>query len=100
MKPVFFFPDSPPESQPIAHVSSGAPPALLLAAENDSVINPIRNTKGLAGQLRDAGVPVRTRIFDGVSHTTLVATLAQPLRSLAPVLDEMVAFVAVPTPLG
>ncbi len=97
VKPVFFFPDTPPESQPIAHVSSGAPPALLLAAANDSAVNPVRNTEALAARLRDAGVPVRAKVFDGVSHTTLVATLAQPLRSLAPVLDEMVAFVAAPT---
>lgn len=48
VKPVFFFPDSPPDSQPINHVSSSAPPALLMASNTDSLVNPKRNTGGLA----------------------------------------------------
>ncbi|EGH49106.1 esterase/lipase/thioesterase family protein, partial [Pseudomonas syringae pv. pisi str. 1704B] len=44
VKPVFFFPNSPPDSQPINHVTSSAPPALLMASNTDSLVNPKRNT--------------------------------------------------------
>ncbi|MVV49223.1 alpha/beta hydrolase [Pseudomonas sp. PB120] len=93
VRPVFFWPDSPPQSQPINHVSRGAPPALLMAASDDDVVNPTRNTGGLALKLREAGVPVQDFYFSRTNHATLVATLSRPLRSLAPVLDEVTSFV-------
>lgn len=93
-KPVFFFPDSPPESQPINHVSAAAPPALLIAALNDKLVNPQRNTRGMADKLRAVGVEVEAIYYDRyLSHATLVATLAWPLRWWAPVLDNVERFV-------
>ncbi|MDI3272427.1 alpha/beta hydrolase [Pseudomonas sp. AL03] len=98
VRPVFFWPDSPPQSQPINHVSRGAPPALLIAASDDELVNPARNTGGLALKLREAGVPVQDLYFSRTSHATLVATLSRPMRGLAPVLDEVTAFIkATPT---
>lgn len=98
VRPVFFWPDSPPQSQPINHVSHGAPPALLIASRDDDVVNPTRNTGGLASKLRAAGVPVQDRYYSRTGHATLVATLSRPMRGLAPVLDEVTAFVkATPT---
>jgi acetyl esterase/lipase len=94
VKPVFHFPDTPPSSQPINHVGAGAPPALLIASNKDSLVNPVRNTGRLASRLREAGVEVDTRYYDRTSHATLVATLSRPLRSLAPVLDDVERFVA------
>lgn len=93
VRPVFFWPDSPPQSQPINHISRGAPPALLIAAKDDDVVNPTRNTGGLANKLRAAGVAVQDRYYARTSHATLVATLSRPLRGLAPVLDEVTSFV-------
>jgi len=102
-KPVFYAPDTPPDSQPINHVTPGAPPALLIAANSDQLVDPVRNTGGLATRLRASGVPVRVFYFDHVNHPTLVASLAAPLRWLAPTLDTVVDFVAsdggrLPTP--
>lgn len=97
VRPVFFYPDSPPGSQPINHVRVGSPPALLLAANTDSYVNPVRNTGGLARRLREMGVPVRVRYFDRVDHMTLVGAFAWPLTWLAPVTDEVVAFVQATT---
>jgi len=94
VKPVFHFPDTPPSSQPINHVSADAPPALLIASEDDSLVNPGRNTGHLASRLREKGVEVETRYYDRTSHATLVATLSRPLRGLAPVLDDVERFVA------
>ncbi|MHC8311286.1 alpha/beta hydrolase [Pseudomonas sp. GT1P32] len=93
VRPVFFWPDSPPQSQPINHVSPGAPPALLMAATDDDLVNPTRNTGGLARKLREAGVPVQDLYFSRPGHATLVATLSRPMRGLAPVLEQIVAFV-------
>ncbi|WP_064117273.1 alpha/beta hydrolase [Pseudomonas fluorescens] len=94
VRPVFFWPDSPPQSQPINHVSRGAPPALLIAATKDDLVNPTRNTSGLASKLREAGVPVQDLYYARPSHITLVASLSRPLRRLAPVLDQVVGFIA------
>ncbi|MCK1793326.1 alpha/beta hydrolase [Pseudomonas violetae] len=93
VRPVFFWPDSPPQSQPINHVSRGAPPALLMASNDDELVDPSRNTGGLARKLREAGVPVRDLYFSRTGHATLVATLSRPLRGLAPVLDEVTGFI-------
>ncbi|MCF5546418.1 alpha/beta hydrolase [Pseudomonas salomonii] len=93
VRPVFFFPDSPPDSQPINHVSHDAPPSLLIASVSDTLVNPTRNTGGLAKKLLEAGVPVETFYFTRTSHATLVASIAKPLRWLAPVLDQVTAFI-------
>jgi acetyl esterase/lipase len=92
-RPVFNAPDTPVDSQPVNHVSAGAPPALLIAAKEDSLVDPARNTGGLASRLRAARVPVREMYYDRVSHTTLVASLSSSLRGLAPTLDAVEAFV-------
>jgi acetyl esterase/lipase len=93
-QPVFFHPDTPPESQPINHVTSTAPPALLIASEDDNLVNPVRNTGGLAKRLREAGVKVTEVYFDTTSHTTLIAAMSRPLRALAPVLDTVDRFIS------
>lgn len=100
VKPVFFFPDSPPDSQPINHVSAGAPPSLLMASTDDKLVNPSRNTGGLANTLRAAGVPVEIFYFGKTNHQTLVAALSKPLRWLAPVLDRVTAFIQATDPAG
>ena len=94
-KPVFFFPDTPASSQPINHVTAAAPPALLIAPQrgHDKLVDPRRNTGGLAAALRAQGRPVTEQYLDGVSHATLVASLASPLRMLAPTLDHISAFI-------
>ncbi|WP_455825862.1 alpha/beta hydrolase [Pseudomonas graminis] len=93
VKPVFFFPNSPPDSQPINHVSAAAPPSLLIASTDDKLVNPTRNTGGLANTLRAAGVPVEEFYFGKTNHQTLVAAMSKPLRWLAPVLDRVEGFI-------
>ena len=93
-RPVFLYPDTPPESQPINHVGTGAPPALLLASKKDDLVDPVRNTVALATKLRAAGVAVTDVYFDKTSHATLIGAMSRPLRGLAPVLDMIVRFVA------
>lgn len=100
VKPVFFFPDSPPDSQPINHVGHEAPATLLIASTDDSLVNPTRNTGGLASKLRAAGVPVEVFYFSKTNHATLVGAISRPLRWLAPVLDRVTAFIQATGPAG
>jgi acetyl esterase/lipase len=98
VKPVFLHPDTPPESEPIRHVSAKVPRTFLAAAPDDDLINPERNTKQMASKLQKTGVPVTLQIYPHTSHTTLIGAFAFPLRFLAPVLDDVVEFVkAAPT---
>lgn len=97
-QPVFFHPNYPPNTQPIEFAASTAPRTFLGAAVKDSLIDPERNTVALATKLKSAGVPVTLKLYDGVSHITLVASLARPLRFLAPTLDDVVAFIGAPGP--
>ncbi|MCY7318731.1 MAG: alpha/beta hydrolase, partial [Ramlibacter sp.] len=86
----------PRDSQPIEYVRAGAPPALLLAATKDDLVNPQRNSVGMATRLRAAGVPVTLKLYERVSHVTLLAAITKPLDWLAPVRAEVLAFLGLP----
>ena len=89
----FEWPGTPADSQPLSHASNLSPPALLLAPTNDSVVSPQRSTVAMAQKLKASGVRVESQLFDSVSHVTLVASMASVLRSRAPVLARVKAFV-------
>ena len=92
-RPVFDYPNTRPESQPLHHAGAKAPPTLLIAANSDDLVDPARNTGALAGKLRTAGVPVRELYYGRVNHYTLVASLSSTLHRLAPTLDAVQDFV-------
>ena len=96
----FDWPNTPSDSQPIRHVTSAAPRALLLAAQKDATVNPVRNTVGLGERLQAAGVPVRVRVLERVSHVTIVGALARPLAWLGPVREEVLGFVGAEAATG
>ena len=89
----FNWPDTSADTQPMMHASQASPPALLLAASNDSVVNPQRSTVALARRLTNSGVKVESALFDGVGHVTLLGSVAQVLRAKAPVLERVTQFV-------
>jgi len=82
-----------PETQPIFHVSPGAPPALLMTGSNDRVVEPGNSTR-LAARLRAAGNVATVRTYRRVGHYIIIAALAPPLRFLAPVLRDIDTFIA------
>jgi len=92
-QPVFFHPNYPRGSQPMEYASDAAPRTFLGAAESDTVVNPERNTRQLAQKLGAAGVPVVLKIYPNAGHATLIGAFSRPLRNVAPVLDDVVAFV-------
>lgn len=98
IRPVFQFPDTPADSQPIRHVSATAPPGLLLTGAADTTVDPQRNSASLAQALSAAGACARLVEYPDLGHKLLVGALARPLRWRAPVLDDLSAFVARPCP--
>ena len=95
-KPVFFHPNYPPNSQPAGFTSPNAPRSFLAAAPDDKLVNPQRNTVQLAEKLQAAGVPVTLKLYPHASHTTLIGAFAWPLRWIAPVLEDVHAFIQSP----
>lgn len=93
VKPVFRWPQTPPDTQPLAHVNGRAPAALLIAPLEDVVVDPDRNTEMLAQALRAACVPVTVKRYGALNHSTSVAALAPLLSWLAPVTEDVVTFV-------
>jgi acetyl esterase/lipase len=92
-RPVFFHPNYPSGSQPLDYVSRSVPRTFLGAAKDDSLVNPTKNSVAMSKRLKTSGANVTLRLYDRVNHVTLAATLAGPLRWLAPVLDDVVSFV-------
>lgn len=81
-----------PDTQPVAHVAAGAPPALLLWGDDDTTVLP-RNSERLAARLRSAGGDVTTEVYRGVGHVKPLLALSRPFRDSLPVLPSMDAFI-------
>ena len=94
----FEWPNTPANSQPLfyARQTDAAAPqrVLLLAAREDEVVNPQRNTVALSRALSERGEAVQTELFARVGHATLIGAMAAPLRGLAPVLETVRQFIA------
>jgi acetyl esterase/lipase len=68
--PVAAVPDRAAQASPVAHVSPGAPPFLLLHGRADRLI-PCAQSERLRDALQDAGVPVGLTTYDGADHMWL-----------------------------
>jgi acetyl esterase/lipase len=94
VQPVFHHPDVPPDSQPIAHASAQAPRTFLGVSNFDAQVNPDTNSGHLATRLESLGVPVIFKRYEGVDHLTLIGAFSRPLHRMAPVLDDVSAFIS------
>jgi acetyl esterase/lipase len=93
-KAVFHWPTTPADSQPIAHVGAAVPRALLVTAGKDSLVDPDKNSAMLARALQGSAVAVTLRRYAQLNHYTSVAALSPALSWLAPVMDDIGAFVS------
>ena len=84
------------DTQPIRYIGEGAPPALLIAPRSDSLVSP-GNTRRLAEQIRNQRGRVTERHYGRVGHLSLIGAFSPMLRFLAPVLDDVTAFVRNPS---
>lgn len=91
LKDIFGPKESRARTQPINHVDGSAPPMLLTSGRDDTTVRP-GNTGRLAERIRRAGGTVGVRYYDDIGHVALVASLAEPLRVLAPTLDDVDRF--------
>jgi acetyl esterase/lipase len=93
--PIFkiIFDGDRPETQPISHVTPGAPPALLLNGGADRVVYAGNSTR-LAERLRAAGNEATVVIYPRIGHYIIVAAFAPIIRSLVPILRDTDAFIA------
>jgi acetyl esterase/lipase len=82
----------PRETQPATHIDGNEAPLLLAAGLDDDTVAP-RNTTDLAARIRAKGGRVETLLYQGVGHISIIGAFASPLRWVAPVLDDTVAFV-------
>jgi acetyl esterase/lipase len=82
-----------PETQPITHVTPGAPPALLLTGDKDDVVGAGNSTR-LAEKLRAAGNDATAVIYPRIGHYLIVAAIAPVIRALVPVLGDIDDFIA------
>ena len=81
------------ETQPISHVTPGAPPALLLTGGKDNVVGAGNSTR-LAERLRAAGNEATAVIYPRTGHYIIVAAIAPIIRRLVPVLRDIDAYIA------
>jgi acetyl esterase/lipase len=92
-QPVFFHPNYPALAQPIEFGTARGIPAFLGAPVKDFVVSPTRSTQALADKLQATGTPVTLEMYGRASHATLIGAFGAPLRWIAPVLDDVVAFI-------
>jgi acetyl esterase/lipase len=93
LRAIFSAPYSLADWQPVRHVTSEAPPALLLHGEDDQ-----RVYARQAVELRDAlvshGVRVELELYPGRGHADTIASFALFARGRTPALEQTVRFIA------
>ena len=102
VKPVFDWPDTSSDTQPISHVSDLARPlpVFLGAAVHDTLVHPENNSAALAERMKARGTDVTYKTYESVNHGLLVGALAWPLTALAPVLNDTAAFIRCVPPVN
>ncbi len=81
-----------PETQPIFHVTSGAPRVRLLTGGRDGLVEP-GNAARFAERLRAAGNDAIVLTYPRLGHYSIVAAFAPFLQFLIPVLRDVEAFI-------
>lgn len=81
-----------PLSQPINFVTGGEVPVFLATGTDDHAVDP-GNTTRFAARIREHDGKADTRLYERLSHRSIIGAIAPPLRWLAPVLDDTAAFV-------
>jgi acetyl esterase/lipase len=80
-----------PSTQPVNFARNDAPPMLLLTGTADTTVY-LRNSIRLSQRLQETGGSAEVRQYPGITHVSILLALAKPLRSWAPVLDDVTAF--------
>jgi acetyl esterase/lipase len=84
-----------PATYPATHVGGAEPPLLLLHGDDDRTVS-VENSLRLEERIRARGGCARAVVYRGVGHVEIVVALAAPRLGIAPVLDDVAAFVRDP----
>ena len=79
------------DTQPINFARVDAPPFLILNGSTDITVYP-RNAASLFKHLNDVGAKAKRIEYQNISHVGILLDLAKPLRSNAPVLEDVTVF--------
>lgn len=79
------------QTQPVRFASLTAPPALLLHGADDDRVRP-RNSQRLKAMMDEAGARADLHLYPATAHVGILLSLARPLRSTAPALDDIDRF--------
>lgn len=99
LRAIFAAPYGFDDWQPVKRVRPGAPRALLLHGEGDTVVS-VGHARAMAAALNAAGVPVDLRTYPGRGHADTVAAFAAAAPDKLPVLAEIRHFIGEETPGG
>jgi acetyl esterase/lipase len=80
-----------PDMEAITFAHAPLPPALLIHGTADDTVYP-RNSERLAAAWRKAGAPVELKLYPGVGHIDVVASLADLLHTRAPTREDVLAW--------
>lgn len=92
IRPIFETAASAAETQPLAFVDAGAPPALLLHGEEDRIVYP-ENSRALAARLRESGNKAEFVPYADIGHYRIILDLAAPFRGSTGVLADTSRFI-------
>jgi acetyl esterase/lipase len=84
-----------PATYPATHIDGTEPPLLLLHGGGDRTVA-VENSVRLAARIRNRGGCARSIVYPGVGHVKIVVALSAPRLRIAPVLDDVDAFVREP----
>jgi acetyl esterase/lipase len=84
-----------PATYPATHIGGAEPPLLLLHGGGDRTVS-VQSSVRLATRIRQRGGCSRAVVYPGVGHVQIVVALAAPRLEIAPVLDDLDAFVRDP----
>lgn len=93
IKAIFSRADDITLTQPVAFARDNAPPLFLAHGGADTTVLP-RNTTMLAARIRARGGVVETKIYPKLGHTGILLAALPLLSWRAPVLRDMLAFIA------
>jgi acetyl esterase/lipase len=82
-------------TQPITFARGDAPPMFLAAGTDDTTVLP-RNTANLTAAIRRDGGRVEEKLYPGIGHRLIIGSMAGALRWIAPVLQDVTAFLRRP----
>ncbi len=85
-------PDAP-STQPVNHVTPGAPPMFLAHGDRDTLVGRV-NAESLSGRLRAAGVPVEVHNYPRLGHAGPVMELGSLIRGRSSLFGDLSGFLA------